>query len=87
MEAEIFIYKIGKVFFKIHGINFSNSLWKDAIIVQFGIALSQTLEMCDEYLCGSFGHRKLIAGPYKHEAIPFQIQLNAGTFYLFVCKK
>lgn len=43
--------------------------------------------MCDEYMCGSFGHRKLISGPNKHEAILLQIQLNAGKFYLFVCKK
>lgn len=72
---------------KICGVNFSNLLWKDAIIVQFGIVLSQTLKLCDEYMGGSFGHRKLISGPNKHEEIPLQMQLNAGTFYLFVCKK
>lgn len=85
-KQRFWFIKEGKYFLKIHGFNFSNLLWKDAIIVQFGIVLSQALEICDEYLCGSFGHRKLISGPNKHEAIPLQIQLNAGTFYLFVGK-
>lgn len=35
----------------------------------------------------SFGHRKLISGPNKHDAVPLHLWLNAGPFYLLVCKK
>lgn len=87
IEAKIFMCKRGKNIVKeIHGVNFSNLLWKDGIVVQFEVVLSQTLEMCHECMCGSFGHRKLVSGPNKHEAIPLQIQLNAGKFYLCLKK-